>query len=130
MEIIFTIGKRTIVKKTCSVFCHLEMLEDFPDLEPELVRIINHSTLNSEMPLWINLERAWFVLCSDGDEEAANAPYAFAYQTKQQAEEAAGNENSEVLEWSELDEIVRELTDEYEPKKPSYRYNSNKRRKR
>jgi hypothetical protein len=126
MEVSFTFGKRIVVKRTCSVFCYFEMLEDYPDREPTRVQIINYATLNDELPLWIIPDRGHFVLTEEGDEEKSMPPFAFAFRNESDADAVAEELDGRVLDWEELGELIKPLTDEYEPPKRRFQHTPNK----
>jgi hypothetical protein len=119
------VGKRHIEVEGCSPFCFFEQLEDFEN-EPVGIKVVDHAgeMENGNIPL-INAPYAWFVYdAAVGDDEKQQAPYCYAFRTKDAARKANEELEGEVLDWEEVSERSRELAAEWEPEEEDYPRNN------
>ncbi len=123
----YRFGRRVVSYQMCSMFCYLEFIEDFTEHEPENIRVLNFNSIDTEMRLSLNADRAWFLHGVEGNEQKVHEPYSVAFGTEREATAAQEELGGEIMRFGELAEIVKELTDEWEPEKHGPRYEPDRR---
>lgn len=117
IDVSLKFGKTVRNYQLCSLFCYFEFMEDYPDTEPERALIVNHATLDQELPGRLRLENAHFLYEAEGDPEKTCKPFTYAFATRDQAVEAQAELGGELLDFDEARERITELTDDYEPER-------------
>lgn len=130
MQTAYRFGRRVVGYQVCSIFCYLEFIEDFSEREPESIRVVNYKSLDWEMVLYVNAQRAYYLFEVEGDDQKTQEPYAVAFASEKEAATAQEELGGEIMRFDELAELVKELTDEYEPEKPKPEHKSNLRKRR
>ena len=114
-----TKGRRTKTIDACSLFCLFEQLEDFAE-EPTGVFVTDYTILGDSDALPQRADRMHYVFDSpEGDDEKTNAPYTYAFATAAAAEDFAEEFGGEFLSWEDAAARTVELTDAWEPEKPT-----------
>lgn len=130
MQTAYRFGRRVVGYRVCSIFCYLEFIEDFTEHEPESIRVVNYKSLDWEMVLYVNAQRAYYLYEVEGDDQKTHEPYAVAFANEKEAKTAQEDLGGEIMHFDELAELIKELTDEYEPGKPKPLHKSNLRKRR
>ncbi len=102
----------------CSPFCMLERMEDYKDRTFGTTQIVLHKDYKETSPNMLVVERSWYLVDIEGDEEKSAEPYVAAFRNKKAAEQGQKDLGGKVIDWDTLYKRVIKLTEDYEPHPP------------
>lgn len=119
---IIEIGRHVKKLDACSLFCFVEMLED-QVADPTVIYVADYATFGTEDYIPLKADQAWYLYdCDTGDDQKTMKPYTYAFASEELAKQYQDELGGEVLNWDDVVEKIKALTDDWEPPGSGYDY--------